>query len=1174
MTTSVEARSQLVNLLRRDLIGPHPDLDHDLAREVLPEKPSRWYVGGFIVPAYDGGAPAAKDEDENAEKAEDSLLALEGLEAPIDTEADEQETVDQPPRDRFLPSSIALTVMLPESVGQLRVRATWGDYQTEPPLPEALVLPEVVQEGKEKPARPTRLHWVRTPGAAEVTLDVTHNQKGIPLPGSAAPQRPGGGLEIALHQRVLEQPTPEGTRERLRVVTVFLVNRRRRARAPYTDIAYAFQTRLELLCETGFCPRHDHSTYRSDDFDLRLGDLHYRDVREYAVGRNTSGGWVEREEEAGRPLPVTQVWTDPLPMQEVERVAPAGIDGVEFRMEALSNAADLGPEAIGAALDALPSLYGGWRRDQERLLAGLAPRREALAAELLDNMDAARERIEAGIELLKRDRFAREAFVMMNTAMAMANRRRVAAIQQKAPEEVEAPRWRPFQLAFVLLNLVGMTDKMSAEREIVDLLFFPTGGGKTEAYLGLAAYGIALRRLRGARLLGAGVSVIMRYTLRLLTLDQLSRAAGLVCALELLRTRDADGRTKLGDWPIEIGLWVGGTASPNNLKPRSSRDKNAATTWLKRYRRNPKREKSPVPLKACPWCATPFTPDSFHFVPNGHVPQNLVIKCENAECDFTRDRPLPILVVDEPIYRRLPAFLIATVDKFASLPWVGASGAFFGHVDRYDPDKGFYGAAEPGEGRPLGNGQRLDPPDLIIQDELHLISGPLGTVAGLYEAAIDLLASRPGGDDRVRTKIVASTATVRRAETQIRALFDRDRTAVFPPPGIERTDSFFAKTVPASQEPARLYLGVASQGRGPKLLFLRTMQTLLSGATALSQPPQADRPDPADPYLTILAYFNALRELGGARRIVEDEIREHVANYGDRRRRIIPPDQVFHNRAMRLPLELTSRVSTDDVALAKERLGRGVRTPDGESHPDSIDVALATNMISVGLDITRLGTMVVQGQPKTASEYIQATSRVGRDSEKPGLVITLLNLHKPRDRTHYEQFRAFHASFYRAVEATSVTPFAPRALDRALAAVVVSAARHLDPDLSPSGAVRLIADQPSVREMVLAMLHRRARAAGTDEMMIDRAVSRAAQLFEFWAEVVEEQIATGGEFTYERSGAERRLLQYPLDPASGSLRDAHKQFVAARSMRDVEYAVLLKTYDPYGGRLLDGENER
>jgi hypothetical protein len=379
---------------------------------------------------------------------------------------------------------------------------------------------------------------------------------------------------------------------------------------------------------------------------------------------------------------------------------------------------------------------------------------------------------------------------------------------------------------------------------------------------------------------------------------------------------------------------------------------------------------------------------------------------------------LPIVVVDEEIYRRLPAFMIATVDKFANVPWEGRSGAFFGHVERSD-QIGFYGAAEPGGGTRLK--AELRPIDLIIQDELHLISGPLGTIAGLYETAFDLLAARKVNGEWRGPKIVASTATVRRAEIQIRNLFGRERTAIFPPPGIGRGDSFFARI--DNETPSRLYFGVASPGRGPKLVFLRALQTLLSGAAALSS---GGPNDPADPYLTALCYFNALRELGGARRIVDDEVRAHLTSYGRNRVRREPTGAPFADRALREIQELTSRYSTDQVSEARTRLGLPV------CEKNAVDVAMATNMISVGLDIGRLGLMVVQGQPKTAAEYIQATSRVGREAQKPGLVVTLLNIHKPRDRTHYEQFRSFHLSFYRAVEATSVTPFAPRALDRAL----------------------------------------------------------------------------------------------------------------------------------------------
>ena len=357
----------------------------------------------------------------------------------------------------------------------------------------------------------------------------------------------------------------------------------------------------------------------------------------------------------------------------------------------------------------------------------------------------------------------------------------------------------------------------------------------------------------------------MRYTLRLLTLDQLARAAGVVCALELMRTDDhnvdQNGRRLLGDWPIEIGLWVGSDASPNLLGGRGKSDQHTAVGRVRRFR-NGRDKRAPAPIKACPWCGTAFTPSSFACTPNNHAPTNLEIRCANSKCDFSGNRSLPILSVDEPIYRRLPAFLIATVDKFAALPWVGETGAFFGHVDRFEDGVGYYGAAEPGRGTPLVNGWSLDPPEFIIQDELHLISGPLGTVAGLYEAAIDQLASRQTDSQRIRPKIVASTATVRRASDQIEALFDRHTTTIFPPPGIDRVDSFFARTVSPSTDPARLYIGIAAQGRGPKLVFLRSLTTLLAAAQVNYAQHLSENGslNPADPYMTALCYFNALRD--------------------------------------------------------------------------------------------------------------------------------------------------------------------------------------------------------------------------------------------------------------------------------------------------------------------------
>ena len=475
--------------------------------------------------------------------------------------------------------------------------------------------------------------------------------------------------------RDFEFKTPEGDIEHVRAITVFVVNRRPSVTRKYADVTYAFQVCLELVCETGFKARHDLSSYDAADIDLRIADLHYRDVKEYAVGRNCAARWEERD---GK---VCRVFTEPMPVAEVERVAPnENIPDVEFGMEALARLVlESGPSLVDA-LKPLGRHYQDWIEGERVKAKGLPPRRRETAERLIAGMECARGRIGQGIDLLGSDDSVRLAFRIMNKAIADAARRRTAGTGD--PSQVHAPKWRPFQLAFILLNISGLADKTHDDREIVDLLFFPTGGGKTEAYLGLAAFTIAYRRLCGMGILGAGVSVIMRYTLRLLTLDQLSRAAGVICALELMRTGeeflDNHGRRQLGEWPIEIGLWVGSDASPNRLGGRGDTGNDTAVTRVRRFRTG--NGKAPAPLKACPWCGTEFNRQSFDCFPNFERPANLHIRCANPECDFTRDRPLPILTVDEPIYRRLPAFLIATVDKFAALPWVGESGAFFGHV--------------------------------------------------------------------------------------------------------------------------------------------------------------------------------------------------------------------------------------------------------------------------------------------------------------------------------------------------------------------------------------------------------------------------------------------------------------------------------------------------------------
>jgi hypothetical protein len=415
-------------------------------------------------------------------------------------------------------------------------------------------------------------------------------------------------------------------------------------------------------------------------------------------------------------------------------------------------------------------------------------------------------------------------------------------------------------------------------RAIVDLLFFPTGGGKTEAYLGLVAFTLVLRRLRNPGISSAGVSVLMRYTLRLLTLEQLARAATMICALELEREKDV---AKFGQWPFEIGLWVGMAATPNRMGRKEEPDQSTARARTLAFKNDDHRP-SPIPLENCPWCGQKFTRNSFHLKPNSDQPRSddrvrkPRLRVQGRSCAANRSNRRTDLPTAAMLHRRHCGQVCR------GSPGLHI-GALFGKVERFDRE-GFYGPCDPGDGAALE--EPLLPPDLIIQDELHLIFGPLGTMAGLYETAVDALSTRDVSGKRVGPKIVASTATVRRADAQARALFARSGVEVFPPPGIDRRDSFFALTVPASTRNPRLYAGIAAQGRSLKVVLFRSYLALLAAAQRKYAAEGGDKnlKNPADPYMTLVGYFGSLRELGGRRRIIEDEVNSRLQSYGSRKR--------------------------------------------------------------------------------------------------------------------------------------------------------------------------------------------------------------------------------------------------------------------------------------------------
>ena len=630
-------------------------------------------------------------------------------------------------RRAFFPSSMGVSILVPLPARKFAITVRWGDYG------QVVSGPWSLSVGMAEPAGTANRRRASGRRGQRQAIGGERNGKSglrsccrMDVPATGEVDVPDSrGLRVAWAVRgVPEEAVGVGLPPDTRCISFFLVNRRSPQPDEIRDTAFAFQAQLEIHSERPLVPRPNLRSLDSIEWEERVADLQYRDAFEFAVGHSVATEAVLQD---GACRLVRTCW---IPQAEVERVAPAPISGVELGMDELGRLAD-GSEAQ-AKLSTFVSQYRDWIAEQRRQGRPRTPaepgrdRRDAAAA---SRSGGGTHR--AGNPTAERRRCL-EAFRIANRAMAAQAKRRLGRLLKQPPETIK-PAWRPFQLAFVLMNLPGIADPTHDDREVVDLLFFPTGGGKTEAYLGLAAFTLVLRRLRNPGLGSAGLSVLMRYTLRLLTLDQLGRAAALMCALELERQQDVE---KLGQWPFEIGLWVGKAATPNRMGCKGDPDRETARAKTIAFK-NDDSKPSPIPLEECPWCGTKFKANSFQLVPNPDFPTGSPRGVCQSALRVQPGQTLPILAVDEPIYRRLPCFLIATVDKFAAMPWTGEVGAFFGRVNRYDKD-GFYGPCQPTKGNPLPGG-RLLPPDLVIQDELHLISGPLGTMMGLYESALDEL---------------------------------------------------------------------------------------------------------------------------------------------------------------------------------------------------------------------------------------------------------------------------------------------------------------------------------------------------------------------------------------------------------------------------------------------------
>ena len=982
-------RDTIASRLREDLIGPRTE------REVLSDRPTQLYSTGILYPQ---DSPIEEEEDQ------DHGLAVNEAE---DTASD-PDTAGVPLYAALKPSvaglSFAVKPETNEGSSTVEFRVSCATY-------ESFAVDERGDEVPGTPSSRSRERWRRVPHHLSVDVDLSSRETRLPLGARGI-----DGLELY----VLVTP-----HSGLLTVTAALSNLRRRGQSRiFDEKQHFFQVELSAAGVAGgmFAPRP--SRRAETDEDSRSAALIYRDVTEYVVGHTCSARAVLTGDNTGSLAFLKTEW---IPSVTVSSISDRG-DSVfnALRVRDLSRPleaewlAEASHDDLVRELERLVDSYRHWITKEEQRVAQLAETLQAQARKHLERCRLGADRMEEGAALIRDDAEVRSAFQLSQRAMNLQ-----FGWQRDGSQLV----WRPFQLGFQLLVLASLANRSHPGRALMDLLWFPTGGGKTEAYLALTAFVILLRRLRATEQdAGAGVAVLMRYTLRLLTIQQFQRAAAMILACELLRHQSQAGHPgvpDLGRSPIGIGLWVGSGATPNTLRDAFDQSQDSPSTYRQ--------------ITGCPACGK--------MLKWKVTPSRSVVKCSSdpSECELAAlGESLPVWTIDDEVYRHSPSLVIGTVDKFAQIVRNMSTRALF------------------------GGDTRCAPPDLIIQDELHLISGPLGSIAGLYEVAIDELCRR----DVIRPKIVGSTATIRRAGDQIQALFDRE-TYQFPAPGLDAGNSGFAVTDQA--RPGRLYVGVTTAGRSATYMLQALAASLLQAATD----PGAS-PEERNFYWTQVVYFNSLRELGHALVLMQDDVPVSIRQISARR--------AESPRSVGVPAELTSRVASYEIRDMLDRLA--VDADD----PEAVTLLLASNMISVGMDIQRLGLMVVNSQPKTLSEYIQATSRVGR-GDVPGLIITMYNNMRARDRSHYETFETWHRSFYRDIEATSVTPFASRAQDKAIHAVLVALARHKIPGMDQRPVLDDIR-RTQVEQVASLIEERVARVDPSERIAVSK---KLAHLIDQWA---------------------------------------------------------------------------
>jgi len=1173
-------REIFVSELIKNVLGPRSGIDENMEQNPLSE-----YITGILSPAGSQGSLSVDDQAEIPEQGggnreddnSDNSVNISNLLAPA---------LDP----KNVPSSMGISFLLKsESKPNIQCCITWARYYE--------------KEGQTSV-------WVRHSRNSVISIDLEGPEQvfHIDSTGKIVTSNP----EISIHVYVR-------MRKEVRHVTVLLVNRIHFPDESPNVIHHIFQPQIRIVCnENAEIVRQGSDSKLADYMKLQF---QYENRPVYARGHLTSALWKDIDPEI---MPTAKPELD---FEDVlHQPGFSWIDGQGLRDEDRKKfeTSDVRTEYVPMYSVSTPSLEwnGDARKPPELEASNLSecfekntlkeklapvangyrlwidelknkavdPKYQEISKKIILDCETTCARIDAGIEKICSEEDAMLAFCFANKAIDT----------QSIWQNNTSFTYRPFQIAFILASIESIFNPSSKYRDTCDLLWVPTGVGKTEAYLVIVAMVLAYRRIKSLKgelseITGAGISVISRYTLRLLTIQQFRRSLSIITACEFLRvsnstSTDAVGwrpkscaNTKdmiWGSTPFSVGLWVGSSVTPNRLKGRIRKGKAPLFGALDLLcKRNPRGgHGEPAQVLDCPACksilAIPdiglhprdhqinfvFSSDSSNFensiseinklnFPNakingveisknasqGHFTlllqfralqffksgdadqlwnrikdtflandvrvvlqsstpsrpgyflrkwvksnQNIEyydfdIFCTNPKCPlitkwfggmplgkihgrqpdpnsnsnnfdgktlpdnnflidvhesfesqrFMADRiPIPAYTVDEQIYQNLPSMVIGTVDKFARLPFEPNTGTLFGNVEYYHliwgygrkDDKRIPGPA--GRTAPfyLDNICNLSPPDLIIQDELHLIEGPLGSLVGIYESAIEFHSR----ENLKRPKYIASTATIRRSEEHVRAVFTRN-VMTFPPSGLSADDRFFIKEKERhpvfDSESGRLYVGICAPGKGALTPLVRIWARL-----AQTGQDHHDHPK-IDPFWTITGYFNAVRELAGARALYRQDIPEWVRHISTNPRQL-PEDQ---------GLELSSRTPSTDLPSILNMLNQPI--------PNAPDGLFTTSMFGTGVDVSRIGLMIVNGQPKTTSSYIQSTGRVGR--KNGALVVTFFRASRPRDLNHYEFFSRHHRQMHRFVEPPTVFPFAPGVQERALGPVIVAMLRNM-----------------------------------------------------------------------------------------------------------------------------------